>query len=370
MQSELRVDENGAGDALVAGMLFGLLKGQARATRGADPPRSARGGRNGIERLAAPMISDLFVLSDPVAEALAQAAPVVALESTIITHGLAYPQNLATARAVEASVRAGGAVPATIAILEGRVRIGLSDAELVFLAEAKGCHKVSRADFAAMLALGKAGSTTVAATAIAAHAAGISVFATGGIGGVHRGGEATFDISADLDELACTPVVVVSAGAKAILDLPKTLEVLETRGVPVLGYRTGDFPAFWSRKSGLAVPIRVDSAAEIAGIYRMQRRLNLPAGLLVANPVAEADEIPLDVMARFIETAQDRADAACVRGKAVTPFLLAQIAELSDGRSVATNIALIRNNAALGAEIAREIAKEISSEKVGRTGPE
>ena len=308
------------------------------------------------------MNSELLAYSDAVAEARSSGAPIVALESTIITHGLPYPQNLETARAVEESVRSAGAVPATIAIFGGRMRIGLSDEDLVFIAEAKNPQKVSRADFAATLAMDRVGSTTVAATAIAAHAAGISVFATGGIGGVHKGAEASFDISADLDELAQTPIVIVSAGAKAILDLPKTLEVLETRGVPVVGYRTDEFPAFWSRKSGLSVPLRAENAEAIAAIYRMQGQLNLSAGILVANPVPEADEIARNVMSGFIAAAQDAAEAKGVNGKAVTPFLLAHIAELTDGRSIATNIALVKNNASVAAKIAGAIAQQAAGE--------
>jgi len=302
------------------------------------------------------MVSDLLVFSDEVAAARRAGAPVVALESTIITHGLPYPQNLETARAVEKTVREAGAVPATIALLDGRIRIGLSDADLCLIAEADAPQKVSRADFAAILAAGRVGSTTVAATAIAARAAGIDVFATGGIGGVHKGAETSFDISADLDELARTSIVIVSAGAKAILDLPKTLEVLETRGVPVVGYGTDAFPGFWSRTTGLDAPLRADSADEIADILDMQRRLRMPAGILVANPVPEADEIPFAEMAGFIDAAQADADANAVLGKAVTPYILGRIAELTNGRSIATNIALVRNNARVAAKIAAALA--------------
>jgi len=302
------------------------------------------------------MVSDLLVFSDEVAAARREGAPVVALESTIITHGLPTPQNLETARAVEKTVREAGAVPATIALLDGRIRIGLSDADLCLIAEAEAPQKVSRADFAATLAAGRVGSTTVAATAIAARAAGIDVFATGGIGGVHRGAETSFDISADLDELARTSIVIVSAGAKAILDLPKTLEVLETRGVPVVGYGTDAFPGFWSRTTGLDAPLRADSADEIADILAMQRRMRMPAGILVANPVPEADEIPFAEMAHFIDAAQADADANAVLGKAVTPYILGRIAELTDGRSIATNIALVKNNARVAAKIAAALA--------------
>lgn len=308
------------------------------------------------------MVSDLLIFSDEVAAAQREGAPVVALESTIITHGLPYPQNLETARAVEKTVREAGAVPATIALLDGRIRIGLSDADLCLIAEAKAPQKVSRADFAATLASGRVGSTTVAATAIAACAAGIDVFATGGIGGVHKGADTSFDISADLDELARTSIVIVSAGAKAILDLPKTLEVLETRGVPVVGYRTDAFPGFWSRTTGLSAPLRVDRAGEVADILDMQRRMHMQAGILVANPVPEADEIPFSEMAQFIDAAQADADANAVLGKAVTPYILGRIAELTNGRSIATNIALVKNNARVAASIAAELAGRVRKE--------
>lgn len=307
------------------------------------------------------MISDLLTCSDAVAEARARNAPIVALESTIITHGLPYPKNLETARQVEDEVRAAGAVPATIAITDGKIRIGLSDAELCAIAESKGALKVSRADFASALTTGQVGSTTVAATAIAAHMAGISVFATGGIGGVHRGAETSFDVSADLEELARTPIVVVSAGAKAILDLPKTLEVLETKGVPVVGYQTSDFPAFWSRRSGLTVPIKAETCEDVAALFHMQQRLNFPAGILVANPVPLTSEISLEEMAGYIEAAQAEADRQGVSGKAVTPFLLARIAELTDGRSIETNIALIRNNAQVASKIAAKIVNGVEA---------
>ena len=306
-------------------------------------------------------MSDLLALSDEVAAALAEGGPVVALESTIITHGLPFPQNLETARAVEAEVRAGGGLPATIAVRDGKMRVGLDDRALEALARTEDAVKVSRADLATTLAGGRTGSTTVAATTLIAHQAGIQVFATGGIGGVHRGAEHSFDISADLDELARTPVIVVSAGAKALLDLPKTLEVLETRGVPVIGYRTDDFPAFWSRSSGLKVPMRADDPSDIARIQWIQRRLGLDAGLLIANPVPEANEIPAADMKHLIEAAQAAADRDNVTGKAVTPFILSRIAELSDGRSIDTNIALIRNNARLAAEIARAVSDGVRS---------
>ncbi|RYC33909.1 pseudouridine-5'-phosphate glycosidase [Lichenibacterium minor] len=291
-------------------------------------------------------------LSDEVKHALDRGAPVVALESTIITHGMPYPDNVSTARAVEAAVRAGGAMPATIAVLGGRIRVGLSDAEAEALGRGTGALKLSRADLAFAVATGRDGSTTVAATMICAHLAGIRVFATGGIGGVHRGMESTLDVSADLDELGRTPVTVVCAGAKALLDLPRTLEYLETRGVPVVGYRTDRFPAFWSRDSGLPAPLRLDSAAEIAALAAAQRRLGLGGGVLVANPVAAADEIPGGEIAAHIDEAVADAVRRGIGGKAVTPFVLSRMLELTGGRSLRTNVALILGNARLAAEIA------------------
>lgn len=294
--------------------------------------------------------------SPEVAEARATGAAIVALESTIITHGMPFPQNLETARAVEAEVRTAGAVPATIAVMEGRIRIGLSPDDLARLAQARDVAKLSRADLAACLVRGTTGATTVAATMIAAHLAGIAVFATGGIGGVHRGAETSFDISADLHELARTPVTVVAAGAKAILDLPKTLEVLESLGVPVIAHGQDDFPAFWSRSSGLPAPLRIDSAAGIAAAHRMRARLGLAGGQLVANPIPAAAEIPRDTITPAIEAALAEAAAQGIAAKAVTPYLLARIFDLTQGRSLSANIALVLNNARLGAAIAREIA--------------
>jgi len=293
-----------------------------------------------------------LVFSEEVADARAQGRPVVALESTIITHGMPWPKNAETARLVEADIRAQGAVPATVAALDGKLHIGLSEGMLERLAEATDAMKCSRADLAIALASGRTGSTTVAATMMAAHAAGIAVFATGGIGGVHRGAEATFDVSADLDELARTPVCVVAAGAKALLDLPKTLEVLETRGVPVIAHGTDMFPAFWSRDSGLPAPFRMDDPHEIASLLHMRRALGGHGGVLIANPVPEADEIPADEMAAVIDKAVHMADRRGIAGKQVTPFILSAIYELTGGRSLATNIALVRNNARLAARIA------------------
>ncbi|HEY8382042.1 MAG TPA: pseudouridine-5'-phosphate glycosidase [Microvirga sp.] len=282
---------------------------------------------------------------------------VVALESTIVTHGMPHPQNVETARAVEAVVRENGAVPATIVIIGGRIKIGLSPEELEWLGTASDVMKLSRADLPFAVAAGRHGSTTVAATMIAAHWAGIRVFATGGIGGVHRGVEASMDISADLDELARTPVTVVCAGAKAILDLPRTLEYLETRGVPVVGYGTDRFPAFWSRTSDLPVPLRLDTPEAIAGMIRTKAELGLEGGVLVANPVPSADEIPGGEIAAHIEAAIGEAEAQGIKAKAVTPFLLSRMVALTEGRSLATNIALVKNNAALAARIAAALAR-------------
>lgn len=302
------------------------------------------------------MIDLPLTLSPEVTTARATGAPIVALESTIITHGMPFPQNVETARRVEAEIRAQGAVPATIAIMDRRIHIGLTDAQLDTLGQAKSVAKLSRADLSACLATGGTGATTVAATMICAHLAGIGVFATGGIGGVHRGAETSFDISADLRELAETPVTVVAAGAKAILDLPKTLEYLETLGVPVIAYGQDDFPAFWSRSSGLKAPLRMDSAADIAAAHRMRARLGLPGGQLVANPIPTDPEISRAEITPHIEAALAEAEAQGIAAKAVTPFLLQRIYELTEGRSLASNIALVLNNARLGAAIARELA--------------
>ncbi|TGD45148.1 pseudouridine-5'-phosphate glycosidase [Pseudotabrizicola sediminis] len=297
--------------------------------------------------------------SPEVAQARAQGAAIVALESTIITHGMPFPQNVETARAVEDEIRAHGAVPATIAIVDGRIHIGLTAEELDRLGQAQNVAKLSRADLAACLATGGIGATTVAATMICAHLAGIHVFATGGIGGVHRGAETTFDISADLLELAATPVTVVAAGAKAILDLPKTLEVLETHGVPVIAYGQDDFPAFWSRSSGLKAPLRMDSAAQIAAAQRMRTALGLPGGQLVANPIPHEAEIASAEITPVIEAALQQAQADGISAKAVTPYLLDRMYEMTEGRSLTANIALVLNNARLASAIAREMAATV-----------
>ncbi len=296
--------------------------------------------------------------SEEVTKARKSGSPVVALESTIITHGMPYPQNVETARKVEAEVRKAGAVRATIAVINGALCIGLSDQQLENLGQASDVAKLSRGDFAACIAAGKTGATTVAATMIAANLAGINVFATGGIGGVHRGAENSFDVSADLRELAHTPVSVVAAGAKAILDLPKTLEVLETLGVPVIAYGQDEFPAFWSRSSGMQAPIRMDSPAQIAKAHTMRAEIGLPGGQLIANPIPKDAEIPAAKLAPVIDQALQDADAQGISAKEVTPFLLGRIYELTEGRSLEANIALVLNNARLAAAIALELATE------------
>ncbi len=294
-----------------------------------------------------------------VAEALASGGPVVALESTIISHGMPYPQNEETARQVEAAIRGEGATPATIAVIDGRLKIGLSAEDLTRLATAglRNVTKLTRANLAHCLATGGMGSTTVAATMIGAHQAGISVFATGGIGGVHRGAETSFDISADLQELSKTPVAVVCAGAKAILDIPKTLEVLETLGVPVMTFGQTAFPAFWSRDSGLPSPIVAETPASIAQAWTAQRALGLDTGCLIANPIPEDAEIPPVEINPIIETALEDAAAQNLTHGAVTPFVLQRVYELTDGASLTANIALVLNNARLAAKIAKEIAR-------------
>jgi len=284
--------------------------------------------------------------------ALANNKPIVALESTIITHGMPWPQNYEMANRVEDMVRSNGATPATIAVIEGRIKIGLDQSALKILAQTQGVRKLSRADLAICLVDKKTGTTTVAATMILAHLAGIKVFATGGIGGVHRGAEHSFDISADLQELAQTPVIVIAAGAKAILDIPKTLEVLETLGVPVIAYGQNELPAFWSRTSGLNAPLRMDNPAQIAQAQKMRTAMGLPGGQLVANPIPADAEILQGEIEPIIDQALKESEAQGVSAKAVTPFLLQRIFELTNGRSLDSNIALVLNNAQLAAEIA------------------
>jgi pseudouridine-5'-phosphate glycosidase len=296
--------------------------------------------------------------SPEVERARHEGLPLVALESTIITHGMPWPRNVETARRVEAEVRSHGAVPATMAVLDGRLRVGLAEAELIALGQARNVAKLSRADFAACLATGGTGATTVAATMIAARLAGIEVFATGGIGGVHRGAELSFDVSADLHELAQTPVTVVAAGAKAILDLPKTLEVLETLGVPVIAVGQDELPAFWSRASGLKAPLRMDDPNQIAEAHRMRRAMGLPGGQLVANPIPAEHEIPAATLAPVIAQSLQEAGEQGISAKAVTPFLLSRIFDLTRGRSLEANIELVLNNARLAARIAAALARE------------
>ena len=277
--------------------------------------------------------------------------PIVALESTIITHGMPYPKNMEVAHEVEEVVRQNGAVPATIAVLAGGIHVGLENSELKALAQTENVAKVSRADIAFVEAQGHTGATTVAATMIVAHNAGIQVFATGGIGGVHRGAELTFDISADLRELALTDVTVVSAGPKAILDIPKTLEVLETYGVPVIAFGQDKMPAFWSSTSDTPAPLHTDSIDEIVSAVHARKALKLVGGHLIANPVPSQDQIPANVIEPIIEEALTEATAQEISAKLVTPFLLKRIFELTQGKSLTTNIALVKNNARLAAQI-------------------
>ena len=293
------------------------------------------------------------ILSPEVSRALNLATPIVALESTVITHGLPRPRNLELARDMEAAVRKGDAVPATIALLDGEIRIGLSDEELVRLSESDSTLKVSHRDFATAIVKKMSGGTTVAGTMFAAHNAGIQVFATGGIGGVHK--ESSFDISTDLRALAQTPMIVVCAGAKAILDLPATLEYLETMGVPVVGCQTDEFPAFYSRESGLGVSVRLDTPKEIAEFARAHWRLGMRSAVLVTNPVPETEAIPKSEMEPVIAKASAEAVAGQVHGQALTPFLLNRISELTEGKSLRANLALLLNNARLAAQIAGEI---------------
>ncbi len=296
-----------------------------------------------------------FVRSSSVQAAFDAGTPIVALESTIITHGMPYPQNLEMARQVEATVRAGGAEPATIAVIDGTLFVGLEDVQLETLAQTKGAAKLSRADMAVCLATGGTGATTVAATMIAASLAGISVFATGGIGGVHRGAEESFDISADLQELAQTAVTVVAAGAKAILDVSKTLEVLETLGVPVIAYGQDAVPGFWSAQSIHKAPLSLNSASEIAKAHLTRAALGLPGGQLIGNPIPQDAEIPRAEMEPVIERALQDAETRGIVGKSVTPYLLQRVFELTEGRSLSANIALVLNNAAVATQIACEM---------------
>jgi pseudouridine-5'-phosphate glycosidase len=296
--------------------------------------------------------------SDEVHAALVDGRPVLALESTIITHGMPLPRNLETALMAERIAREAGAVPATIAILDGKARVGLGEGELERLAHADAAAaKCSRRDIACLLASGATAGTTIAATMVFAHQAGIGVFATGGIGGVHRGAEATFDISADLQELARTPVAVVCAGPKSILDIGLTLEFLETQGVPVIGYQTAELPAFYTRTSGFALDYRLDTPADIARVIRTQQDLALTNGLVVANPVPEPAALDGAILDGVIEQAVREAEDAGVGGKDLTPFLLSRVEQLTGGASLEANMALLANNARLGAEIAAALCE-------------
>ena len=297
-------------------------------------------------------------VSPEVQEALAAGKPIVALESTIISHGMPYPKNVETALLVEQTIRDNGAVPATIAVIGGRLKAGLTGEEIEYLGKTgRGVAKASRRDLPALIARKADGATTVATTMIIANLAGIKIFATGGIGGVHRGAEVTMDISADLEELAQTPVMVICAGAKSILDLGLTLEYLETKGVPVIGYGTEELPAFYTRQSGFGVDYRVDSPEELAAMFRAQRDLDYKGGMLVTNPIPEAYSMDKAVIDAAIDRALKEADEAGVKGKEVTPFLLAKVVELTGGDSLESNIQLVLNNARLAARTAAELNK-------------
>lgn len=297
-------------------------------------------------------------IAPEVANALAEGKPIVALESTIISHGMPYPQNVETALKVEEIIRENGAVPATIAIIGGRLKAGCTREDIEHLGK-KGyaAAKVSRRDIPVIVARGEDGATTVTTTMLIAHMAGIRVFATGGIGGVHRGAETTMDISADLEELAQTPVMVICAGAKAILDLPLTLEYLETKGVPVIGYGTEELPAFYTRRSGLKVDYRMDTPAEVAAAFAAQRELGLKTGMLVTNPIPEAYSMPEGVINAAIEQALTEAKQQGIHGKETTPFLLARVKDLTGGDSLESNIQLVFNNARVASAIAVELSR-------------
>lgn len=297
-----------------------------------------------------------LIVHPEVAEALATNSPVVALESTIISHGMPFPKNLETATRIESAVRAAGAVPATIALIDGAAHVGLSSASLDRLAREPGVAKVSRRDVGAILASGQMGATTVATTMLIAEQAGVRVFATGGIGGVHRGIGHTLDISADITELGRTAVAVVCAGAKSILDLPNTLEALETAGVPVVGYQTDEFSAFFSRSSGLPVSVRLDTPQEIAAMLHAHWGFGMNAGVVVTNPISERDGLPFEDVDRIVKEALAAAAAGGITGKDITPFLLAYLNDVSGGATLTANIALVLSNATLAAHIATELS--------------
>ena len=301
--------------------------------------------------------SDYLDIHPDVEDAIKDKKPIVALESTIISHGMPYPKNVETALMVEETVRSNGAIPATIAIINGRIKVGLTDEEIEFLATNEEIKKVSRRDLAITVAQKQSGSTTVASTMIIAKLAKIAVFATGGIGGVHRGGENTLDISADLEELANTNVCVVCAGAKAILDLGLTLEYLETKGVPVIGYKTSELPAFYSSESGFDVDYKIDSTLEIAEILKTKWNLSIDGGVLVTNPIPVGFELETSIMNEAINQAIVEADNENITGKKITPFLLSKVNEITQGKSLDANIKLIQNNADLAAKIALHYSK-------------
>ena len=297
-------------------------------------------------------------ISPEVQQALAEGKPVVALESTIISHGMPYPKNVETALLVEKTIRDNGAVPATIAIIGGRLKAGLSPEEIEYLGKSgRKVAKVSRRDLAAIVARGADGATTVTTTMIIAHMAGIRVFATGGIGGVHRGAETTMDISADLEELASTPVMVVCAGAKSILDLGLTLEYLETKGVPVIGYGTDELPAFYTRRSGFGVDYRVDTPAQLAAMFKAQQELGMKGGMLVTNPIPEQYAMDKEVIDAAIDQAVRESREKGIHGKETTPFLLARVVELTGGDSLESNIQLVLNNAVVASRTASELCR-------------
>jgi pseudouridine-5'-phosphate glycosidase len=303
------------------------------------------------------IVTPLYLCADEVAAAIARGRPVVALETTLVTHGLPHPDGVATALVLANEIRQGGATPATIGILRGAIRVGLTHVELNELATTPDVVKVNLSNLAATVAAGRPGATTVAATMFAAHAQGIRVFATGGIGGVHRDASVTGDVSADLTALSRIPIAVVCAGAKAILDLPRTVEMLETLGVPVFGLQTNEFPAFYRRSSGLPVDQRMDTIEELASALRTHFALGLGTGVLVANPIPPSDELPAETYERAIETALSDADRQGVRGRSVTPFLLERLRALSKGESVRANLALLTNNARAAAQLARALAQ-------------
>ena len=304
------------------------------------------------------MINKYLDVNPEVAQALAEGKPVVALESTIISHGMPYPQNVETALNVERIIRQNGAVPATIAIIGGRLKAGLTAEEIEYFGKkGQAIHKASRRDLAVLCARGEDGATTVTTTMIIAHMAGIKIFATGGIGGVHRGAETTMDISADLEELSQTPVMVVCAGAKSILDLGLTLEYLETKGVPVIGYGTEELPAFYTRQSGFKVDYRIDTPEELAAAFKTQNELGFRGGMLVTNPIPEEYAMPKETIDAAIDQAIGECNEKGIHGKETTPFLLARVAELTGGNSLASNIRLVYNNAKVAAQTAAVYAK-------------